>query len=435
MKNMRGLSRGGVELPRRAPFTHQGIENAYLPIQARVPVPSSFEGRDPGVLVSEGQELREGQLIARADGKGSANMHSPIPGFVRRIERKPGRDGRPSSEVLISLAGAFNISGKRQERYIWKSLNTGDILHIIQDKGVVQASSGKPVYELLHGRLEGGHPRLVINALEMDPYRRVEEALLLERRPALIDACDIVAKVLKPRAIYCLVERGLRKDIVEALTAAAAEAELAIEFRAAPRRYPADMPSIAARQLAEAEGADYLPAEWVMLEPSVLLAVHDAVVLNKAHMEQYVYVGGGAINEARVLKARIGSPIGDLIEECGGFKGQAAAIVINDPLCGWAAADLDEAVDKRTRSVIALSPEEAHRAPSRPCVRCGACVDACPEGLEPYMLYKLIAAGRRDEALERGLGRCSSCAACSWSCWSRLPLVTAFDEAKGAAGA
>jgi electron transport complex protein RnfC len=167
----------------------------------------------------------------------------------------------------------------------------------------------------------------------------------------------------------------------------------------------------------------------------VLLAVHDAVVLNKAHMEQYVYVGGGAINEARVVKARIGSPIGDLIEECGGFRGEAASVVVNDPLCGWAAADLDEAVDKRTRSVIALSPEEAHRAPLRPCVRCGSCVDACPEGLEPYMLYKLIAVGRRDEAMERGLGRCSSCAACSWACWSRLPLVTAFDAAKGAEGA
>jgi len=435
MKNMRGLSRGGVELPRRAPYTHQGIENAYLPIQARVPVPASPEGRDARILVSEGQELREGQLIARAEGKGAANIHSPIPGYVRRIERKRGRDGLPISEVVISLAGAFSISGKRQERYIWKSLNKGDILHIIQDKGVVQASTGKPVYDLLHARFEGGHPRLVINALEMDPYRRVEEAILIERLPALLDACDIVAKVLKPRAVYCAVERGLDKAIVEAIEAAAAEAELPIEIRAVPRRYPADMSSIVARQLADAEGENYMPAEWISLEPSVLLAVHDAVVLNKAHMEQYVYVGGGAINEARVVKARIGSPIGDLIEECGGFRGEAASVVVNDPLCGWAAADLDEAVDKRTRSVIALSPEEAHRAPLRPCVRCGSCVDACPEGLEPYMLYKLIAAGRRDEAMELGLGRCSSCAACSWACWSRLPLVTAFDAAKGAEGA
>lgn len=435
MKNMRGLSRGGVELPQRSPYTHRGIENAYLPIQARVPVPASPDGREGRVLVSEGQELREGQLIARGEGKGSANIHSPIPGYVRRIERRPGRDGRQLSEVVISLAGAFSISGKRQERYIWKSLNKGDILHIIQDKGVVQASTGKPVYDVLHARFEGGHPKLAVNALEMDPYRRVEESLLMERLPALIDACDIVAKVLKPRAIYCAVERGLRKDIVDAMEAAAAEAELPIEFRAVQRRYPADMSSIVARRLAAAEGEDYLPAEWVSLEPSVLLAVHDAVVLNKAHIEQYVYVGGGAINEARVVKARIGSPIGDLIEECGGFRGEAAAVVVNDPLCGWAAADLDEAVDKRTRSVIALSPEEAHKAPVRPCVRCGACVDACPEGLEPYLLYKLVAAGRLDEALERGLGRCSSCAACSWSCWSRLPLVMAFDEAKGAADA
>jgi Na+-translocating ferredoxin:NAD+ oxidoreductase subunit C len=159
-----------------------------------------------------------------------------------------------------------------------------------------------------------------------------------------------------------------------------------------------------------------------------LVVLHDAIVSNKPHIEQYVYVGGGAMKAPAILKARIGTTIGDLIEECGGFSGQPDRICINDPYRGVTAADLDVPLTRSTRAVLALTRHETKPAPVRPCNRCGNCLRACPEGLHPYLLNKLLLAGRTEEAFAAGLGRCTFCGACAYTCWSRIPLVERFKS-------
>jgi len=56
--------------------------------------------------------------------------------------------------------------------------------------------------------------------------------------------------------------------------------------------------------------------------PATLAAVFDAVVQNKPILERYVAVGGGSIKNPQVLRVRIGTRIGDVISQCGGFLTQ-----------------------------------------------------------------------------------------------------------------
>ncbi|HPE88370.1 MAG TPA: RnfABCDGE type electron transport complex subunit C [Spirochaetia bacterium] len=421
----RGFKRGGVPVDHRAPFKTGPIENAFLPMNAIVQLREHRCAVEPIPVVSVGQEVREGQLLARSAGKASSNVHSPIPGIVRRIEttRTPG--GFDSKAILVSLEGSFSMLGKRPERYLWKSLNKADIAHIVQDKGIVRVSSGEPLYEILSERSDAPGFVMVVSALEMDPYRRTEEELLALRAEDVVDGCAIAARMALPSRIVFAVDERIEPATLEPLRELAARSELDIAIQRFRRRFPQDLPG----QIAEA--MDIVdPGTLFIIEPSTLVALHEAVVSNKPHIEQYVYVGGGSIKRPAILKARIGAPIGDLIEECGGFSGHPETIVIGGPFRGRAAADLDAPVTRTTRAVLALSPEETKSAPERPCVRCGDCVDACPEGLSPYRLLKLLRSGRPDEALAAGLGRCSSCGSCSYACRSRIPLVRYFDEAR-----
>ncbi|GAB1455522.1 hypothetical protein MASR2M48_08290 [Spirochaetota bacterium] len=91
-------------------------------MNASVVLKDSRDGREPILVVSLGQEVREGQLLAKSAGKGSSNIHSPIPGIVRRIEKIQTPGGFESTTVLVSLAGSFSVLGKKPERYLWKSL-------------------------------------------------------------------------------------------------------------------------------------------------------------------------------------------------------------------------------------------------------------------------------------------------------------------------
>ncbi|PKL23021.1 MAG: hypothetical protein CVV47_17010 [Spirochaetae bacterium HGW-Spirochaetae-3] len=425
MMRARGFKRGGVPVNQRVPFQTGPIENAFLPMNAVVLLKDTFTAVEPFPVVHVGQEVREGQLLAKSAGRGSSNVHSPIPGIVRRIDSVKTPGGFDSKAVLVSLEGSFSVLGKRPERYLWKSLNKADISHIVQEKGIVCVSNGEPLFEMIADRSSKPGFVMVISALETDPYRRTEEELLALRPEDVIDGCAIAARMALPARILLAVDEHIDATTVDRLRDIIVSSELDVSIQAFKRRFPQEMP----RQIADALDIDDAGSLFV-LEPSTLIALHEAVVANKPHIEQYVYIGGGSIKRPAILKARIGAPIGDLIEECGGFSGTPDTIVIGGPFRGRSAADLDASVTRTTRAVLALTAEETRSAPERPCVRCGDCVEICPEGLDPYSMLKLLRVGRNEEAGAIGLDRCTSCGVCAYACRSRIPLVRYFDDAR-----
>jgi Na+-translocating ferredoxin:NAD+ oxidoreductase subunit C len=146
-------------------------------------------------------------------------------------------------------------------------------------------------------------------------------------------------------------------------------------------------------------------------------------------VERYVSVGGAALKRPSVFKARIGTPVGDLIEECGGFLGPPARLVLCGTLRGHSVRDLDAPITKTTSAVVALDAEEVGSRLKSSCIRCGRCAEVCPERLDPDLLFRLIERGMRSRAEELGLGACTACGACGYVCPSRLPLVAAFKAA------
>ena len=57
------------------------------------------------------------------------------------------------------------------------------------------------------------------------------------------------------------------------------------------------------------------------------------------------------------------------------------------------------------------------------CIRCGECIGACPEGLEPQVLHVLISNGEIQLAGEHGLSACTECGDCDLVCPSHIPLL------------
>ena len=154
------------------------------------------------------------------------------------------------------------------------------------------------------------------------------------------------------------------------------------------------------------------------------LAIYEAARFGKPLIERVVTVTGEGIKQPKNLMARIGSKVGDLIEECGGFKDGAAKVISGGPMMGFALSSLDVAVTKGTSGILVM-PEEivTHTAEFGPCIRCGRCIDICPMGLMPSMLSVLSEKGFYEDAKEYNLFDCFECGSCAYVCPSKRPIV------------
>jgi electron transport complex protein RnfC len=155
-----------------------------------------------------------------------------------------------------------------------------------------------------------------------------------------------------------------------------------------------------------------------------ILHALEAIKDGKPLMERYVTVGGEGIQTPKHLRARIGTPLKDIIEYCGGFKGEPGRIVLGNPLDGMAQFSLERPVLTDTRWLWVhpenSSPTDKYRA----CINCGDCVDICPVRVMPNFLGNFCEFCKYEEAAgQYDLFTCIECGLCAYVCPSRRPLV------------
>jgi Na+-translocating ferredoxin:NAD+ oxidoreductase subunit C len=416
MRPSRTFRQGGIRVESGADWEPQGpAKNAFLPNGAVLSL-KQHAGKPARCIVRRGEYVREGMLIGRADGPLSANVHSSIPGVVRDIRLVSLPDGGEAEAVVVALEGSFDRLGRRGERYLWKSMTRVDILTSLRDRGVVDTEApGIPLFDLLGERRDVG--LFIINAVECEPFLKAEEYLLRDKAAEVMEGVSILMSVLSPKRTVLASSREWTPPLPQ-------PEEKELEFQYLEPKYPQDLP----RQLLEAVDSSRKLGldEAVILRPSTAFAVYEAIVLAKPMVERYISVSGGALKRPSVLKARIGTPIGDLIEECGGFLGPPARLVLRSALRGQSVFDLDVPITKTSSAVIALESQEVGSQLKSPCIRCGRCAEVCPEHLNPDILFRLVKRGLQERADELRLGDCTVCGSCGYVCPSRVPLVAAF---------
>ena len=417
MRSSRTFRHGGIRVESGLDWEQRGsARNAFLPNGAVILL-KQHAGKQARCVVRRGEYVREGMVIGRADGAFSSQIHSSIPGIVREVRMISLPEGGQSEAVMVALEGSFDRLGRKGERYLWKSMGRTEIISTLRDRGVVDTEApGMPIHDVLSERFQVG--LLIVNAVESEPYLRAEECLLRDKGAEVI---SILKKVLEPKKTFITTSQA-----TTIVLPPSKDERVDVELVSFEARYPQDMPG----QLLEAlDGSRKRPmADAIIIKPSTAFAVYEAIVIAKPMVERYVSVSGGAIKRPAVLKTRIGTTIGDLIEECGGFLDPPARLVIGSTLRGHSVYNLDVPITKTTSAVIALNAEEIGSQLRSPCIRCGRCIEVCPERLDPSLLFRLIERGMQSRAAELGLGACTVCGACGYICPSRMPLVAAFSS-------
>ena len=414
-----------------APEKSQAV-NAFLPAISVIQLGNWARKVFP--VVSIGEMVREGMLVARASGTGAANIHATVPGrIIKKITWKD-RDGINNDAFVIKMEGAFERLGKKEEIMIWNGLNGYDLQRIISDYGIVEMENSEmPLSDLISAaRKESEKITLVVRCVFDDPWLVADYALCHDRIKAVIDGAAIVAKSCFKVSNIVFAVSHKEKELGQLLLSEASKLETPSTLVMTGSRYPQRNKrelELALRAYEKKEDVNL--GSLLILGPAVLAAAYDAVVHKKPILDRYVAVGGTAVKKPQILKVRIGTRISEVIEQCGGFIEPPERIVTGSPLSGREVMYLDEPVWKSCYAIVAMSKSQAAIHNQQNCINCGECRAVCPVGLDPQNIYKRINMLETQEVLRTG---CHGCGCCKVVCPSSLPLFETILEKNQEAG-
>ena len=418
---------GGISFQDPSAPSRDSCVTAFLPSLSIIPLIQHSGGRSHP-LVAVGDAVREGMLIARGRGAGSANVHATVPGKIIRMVSYRSSLGQVQDGFAIRMEGSFEKLGKREEIFPWDSMLPFDIQRCIADYGVVEMEGeGRPIADIISSLRSAPLPlTMVVRCVFDDPWLAADQALCKERAAAITEGAAITARTCRiSRIIYAVSHT--EKELGEALLTAAGKAEVPSSLVLVSSRYPQRNQrelELVLRNYGKKEEIDL--GTLFILGPATLAAIFDAVKFKKPILERYIAVGGSAVKRPQVIKARIGTRIGELFAACGGFIATPQKIAAGSPLRGKQIFDLDEPLTKTMHAVFALRKEFVEEKQNH-CISCGECRKVCPVGLDPEEAYKRIVV----EQLPAQEAQCHGCGCCEVICPSHLPLSTVIANSTG----
>jgi electron transport complex protein RnfC len=418
--------RGGVNLPQRTKLTeHSPFQNIAVPYLCRFPL-SQHTGKPAVPCVAAGETVIEGQVIARADGDSSADIHTSIPGRVKSIDTITTTRNTCEPAITIEACGGFPFFNQ-DKPLDWHTMDRSDILNSIRRAGIVRLG-GSPVPEHLRLPQHGDAPTttIIINAIESEPYLSTAAALLSQHQDILIEGVRILMKLSSAKQAVFALDAGTDIKTINALRRLIRESGDSgkITIKKIPSIYPYGADAILARIIAHTRitPGEQPKKHGILIETAAtVFAIYEAVTANKPLYEKFITVSGRGIRRPGNYKIRLGTPLSHIIEECGGMTSSKTVILSGGPMRGTQIDNTDAPVDKSVSALLFLNRSEISRGKSSPCIRCGKCVDRCPMGLNP----RSLAIGTPDQP---GMKLCIGCAICSYICPSGIDLSRIIIE-------
>lgn len=416
---------GGIHPAENKIAAGKPIKNMPLPEEVVLPV-SQHIGAPATPIVKKGDKVRRGDKVADAGGFVSAPIHTPISGTVTKIDVCRTPQGMPVQAIYIKsdeadrAADAETMANRdkaaRTDAEI-AALDGKAIIDIIKNAGIVGLGGATfPTHVKLSPPPGSKAEVVIINAAECEPCLSCDDMLMRENPAQIVKGVELLMKAAGVNRGVIAIENN-KPEAIAALTEAAAGAA-GIEVMPMKVKYPQG----GEKQLIEAvigkevpSGALPIATGAIVQNVATAYAVYRAVVLGEPLMDRVLTLHDG--ETGRNLRVPFGTILATLTE-----GREPEKIIIGGPMMGRTASTLNTPMIKGTSGIL-MDSRYAHRRPVENCIRCGRCSDACPMGLEPFLLATASRLKEWDMAEENKVANCIECGSCSYACPSSRPVA------------
>ncbi len=410
------------------------LGNVSLPAEIILPL-NQHIGAPAEPVVSVGEHVLTGQLIASAKGPVSAALHASTSGTVTAIEPRliahpSGMDARC---IVIEPDGLDQwIELQPCEDYM--SLERETLLEKIRQAGIAgMGGAGFPAAVKLNPRPQQAIDSLIINGTECEPYITADDMLMQTCADEVVAGTLLLAQLLgQPQNILI----GIEDNKPEAIAAVQKAAEgTTVEVVSFPTKYP----SGGEKQLIQILTGQEVPSGAIPASIGIVcqnvastVSAYRAVRHGRPLVSRITTVVGEALQSQRNIEVRLGTPLKHILSEHGFEPNLASRLVMGGPMMGFSLPSAEVPLVKTTNCILAPSKQELPAPPpAQACIRCGMCAEACPASLLPQQMFWYAQSEDYDKLEAHNIADCIECGACSFVCPSNIPLVQYYRAAKG----
>ena len=430
---------GGVH-PEENKLTHDiATREAELPKVAVFPL-SQHIGAPAKPVVKRGDKVKVGTLIAEAGGFVSAPIYSSVSGTVAKIDTVIDATGYRKPAIVINVEGdeweeSIDRSESLETLSVHPELTPEEIVERIKVAGVTgMGGACFPTFIKLCPPPGAKAECVIINGVECEPYITADYRLMIEHADEILVGLELLMKAAKVEKGYIGIEEN-KPEAIRLLTEKTAN-DSRIEVVPLAQKYPQG----GEKQLVDAVIKRQVPAPpaipvnvgAIVQNVGTAYAVYQAVMKRKPLFERYTTVTGKQVKNPGNFLVRMGTPFQQMIDFCGGLPEGDNKVLAGGPMMGKAVLSLEVPVCKGTNSITVLTDQDAHRKPVQPCIRCAKCVEACPMGLEPYLLATLSSLQNYDRLEAEDVVSCIACGSCQFTCPSHRPILDNIVQGKAA---
>lgn len=283
------------------------------------------------------------------------------------------------------------------------------------------------------GKLKGSFKYFVINGAECEPLLRTDRYLMLNKAREIVQAATIIKREMNiPHCCIALKEHYA--DETAALRTAIKELDAPVELFLLDSFYPAGDKQVI---VYEVTGIVIPPAGStgragvLLYNVGTVYEIYHALQ-GRPFIYKYLTVTG-EVRKPVIVKAPIGTSIGECIALAGGAKIRDYRIVSGGPMMGKPATE-DMPVTKTTSGILVLPADSKtlaygetdvrhmlNRARSA-CIQCSYCTQLCPRHLlghplEPHKIMRKLStgediAGMLEDKDIQGAALCCDCGIC-----------------------